>query len=128
VAQRALAGPLDHTALDVLRDLVDVYDRGLREPLPVPCRTAHAWADAARARRDPRRAAAGTWETQDTSPVPGEREDAAHVRVFGRDAPFTCLLDEPRPDERWSGERTRLGVYALRIWQPLFEVEQVETT
>jgi exodeoxyribonuclease V gamma subunit len=127
VAQHALAGPLDHTAVDVLRDLVEVYDRGLREPLPVPCRTAYAWADAVRAHRDPRRAAAGAWETQDTSPVPGEREDAAHVRVFGRDAPVTCLLAEPRADEAHAGERTRLGAYARRIWDPLFAVEQVET-
>ncbi len=90
--QRALAGPLDHRALDHLRDLVDVFDRGRCEPLPLPLRTGYAWADAVRARTDPRRTAEGEWTTRDGSPVPGEAADPAHVRVFGRQAPFEVLL------------------------------------
>jgi len=121
----SLVGPLDHRALDHLRALVDVFDRGTCEPLPVPLRTAHAWADSVRARKDPWRSAVFEWETRDGSPVPGEQDDAAHVRVYGRRAPIACLLQEPRPDERWHDERNRLGQYALRIWQPVFDQEQV---
>src|SRR6185312_13702606 len=32
----SLLGPLDHTAIDVLRDLVVLRDHGLRAPLPLP--------------------------------------------------------------------------------------------
>jgi exodeoxyribonuclease V gamma subunit len=123
--QHSLLGPLDHTALDHVKALVDIYDRGLRQPLPLPVKTAHAWADAIRAHRAPEQAALRQWETSDGSPVPGEQEDPAHVRVFGRNAPFRVLTEPPRSDEQWSDQRTRLGQYSLRMWQPVFDHEQV---
>jgi exodeoxyribonuclease V gamma subunit len=123
--QHSLLGPLDHTAPAHLRALVDVYDRGRCEPLPLPVRTTHAWADSIRAHKPPRWSAAREWETQTGSPVPGEQEDAAHVRVFGRAARFACLENRPRADERWNDEATRLGQYALRMWQPVFDNEMV---
>jgi exodeoxyribonuclease V gamma subunit len=121
----SLMGPLDHRAVDHLRTLVDVYDRGLREPLPLPLRTAHAWADAVRARKDPYWPARREWETQSGSPVPGEHEDAAHVRVYGRGAPFDCLVGPPRADELWDDQPHRMAQFAMRIWQPVFDHEQV---
>jgi exodeoxyribonuclease V gamma subunit len=118
-------GPIDHTAVDLLRELVDLHDRGLREPLPLPLRTGNAYAEAIHAHRDADRAAAYAWETSDSSPVPGEQDDAAHVRVFGRGAPLGCLKDPVRDDERWSDERHRLGQLALRLWEPLLGREKV---
>ena len=45
-ARRAIRSPM-------LRDLVDLYDQGMREPLPMPLRTAYAWAERpAQGRRD----------------------------------------------------------------------------
>jgi exodeoxyribonuclease V gamma subunit len=125
--QLSRQGPLvgAGTAVDHLRALVDVYDRGMREPLPLPARTAATWAEAVRIGRDPRWPARDAWETKPGSPVPGEQDDPAHVRVFGRDAPFSCLLDAAHADEQWGSERTRLGQYALNIWQPLFDAEEV---
>ena len=125
--QHSLIGPLDHSALDHLRALVDIYDRGRCEPLPLPLGTAHAWADSIRAHKDPEWSARREWETSDGSPVPGEQEDPAHVRVFGRGAPFRALLTEAGPDERWSDQDTRLGQYAWRMWQPVFDNEQVRS-
>ena len=122
---QSLVRPLDHRAIDHLRDLVDVYDRGRCEPLPVPLKTGFAWADAVRARKDPYWPARREWETQDSSPVPGEQDDPSHVRVYGRRAPFDRLVEDPRPDERWNDERNRMAQYALRIWQPVFDHEQV---
>ena len=100
--QHALVPPPDHTATALLGQLVDLYDRGMREPLPLPLRSAHAWAEATHAHREADRALAGAWESSDSSPVPGEQDDPAHVRVYGRGAPVSCLLEPARPDETWS--------------------------
>jgi exodeoxyribonuclease V gamma subunit len=84
-------------------------------------------ADAVRAHRQPDWPARGEWESSDGSPVPGEQEDPAHVRVFGRSAPVDCLLQPPASDETWNDQPHRLGQYALRLWQPIFDHEQVLT-
>ncbi len=123
--RHALLGPVDHTVHDLLAQLVDLHDRGLREPLPLPLGTGHAWADSRRAHRDPDRSSRSEWEGSEGSPVPGEREDAWHERLLGRAAPFEVLLEAPEADERWGSEGTRLGQYAARLWEPLFAHEQV---
>ncbi len=43
--RRALAGPLDHRAVDWLRDLVELRDEGMCRPLPLPIATAAAYAE-----------------------------------------------------------------------------------
>jgi exodeoxyribonuclease V gamma subunit len=125
---RALAGPLDHRAEGWLRELVDIYDRGMREPLPLPVKTACTYAEASLVRRrgghsDAEWKARREWETDRFSPtgIPGEDADPAHVRAFGQGAPLACLLTPPRPDETWNDEPHRLGQYAWRLWQPLLE-------
>jgi len=123
----SLLGPVDDTAIELLRSLVDVYDRGRREPLPVPLRTGFAWAEAVSAHAEPAWKARNAWESSERSPVPGEQDDASHVRVFGRHAPLDVLTVPPTSDEAWSTERTRIGQYALRIWDPLFAHERLHT-
>jgi exodeoxyribonuclease V gamma subunit len=108
-------------ALDLLRALVDVHDRGLREPLPLFARTSAAWAAAVHRRKDPEYAARDTWRGSDA--YPGERSDPAHVRVFGRDSDLDRLVGVPRDDEDWSDEPHRLGRYAQRVWGPLLSIE-----
>ncbi len=109
-----------------LAELVGLRDRGLREPLPIPVATAAAWASAYLDRdnpaADPFGAADREWATGDgAANMPrGEQDDPAHVRIYGRSAPLTTILGEPREDEMWfPGVRGRLGQLALRIWQPL---------
>ncbi len=123
--QHSLLGPLDHTASDLLRDLVDVFDRGQREPLPLPLKTGFAWADSLRSHSSPDWPARRAWETQSGSSIPGEQDDPHHVRVFGRRPPMSVLLEPPLEDEAWNDQKTRLGQYAVRVWQPLFAHEQV---
>jgi exodeoxyribonuclease V gamma subunit len=124
----AQTGPLDHRARDWLRELVDLYDRGLCEPLPLPVKTACAYAEAAhRALRgegvDPDQMAAREWITDPFNKfgITGEDGDVAHVRVFGEHPGMGCLTTAPRPDEDWNDAPHRLGRYALRLWTPLLD-------
>ncbi len=117
-------------ALKALEDLVDLYDRGLREPLPLCCKTSAAWAEARRERRDPCQDCLKAWRSQDGPP--GENRDPAHVLVFGAGAPLDALCQSsPRDDEDGPGwamdEHHRFGRLARRLWDPLLEVEKRES-
>ncbi|MCW2781287.1 MAG: recC [Marmoricola sp.] len=120
--QESLMGPLDHTALGHLRDLVDLFDRGMAAPVPLPVKTAFAWADKVRVHSSPTYGARNAWES---GQFPGEQDDAHHVRVYGAHAPLGVLLGQPLAGEDWNSEQTRLGQYALRLWQPIFDHERV---
>ncbi len=104
------AGPL-------LSDLVAIYDAGMRRPIPLPLRTGHAWAQANP--RSARQRAEGPW-SKDRFGV--ENQDEAHVRVWGRDAPLSLLLEQrPEPGEDHPDQSTRLGALACRLWAPILE-------
>ncbi|MFC5177549.1 exodeoxyribonuclease V subunit gamma [Nocardioides taihuensis] len=112
--KRALAGPLDHRAVDWLRDLCDLRDEGLRAPLAAPLLTAQAWAEAHALElmgndRPPAQAAEKAWRTDANNSfgIQGEDADPAHVRVWGEGAPVSVLLD------------AGLAAHAWRIWEPL---------
>jgi exodeoxyribonuclease V gamma subunit len=112
--KRALSGPLDHRVVDWLRDLVDLREQGLREPLPVPVATASAWAEAHLRElmgqdAPPAEAARRAWETDPHHAygIEGEDADAYHQRLYGVRAPVEVLLD------------AGLGEHAWRIWEPL---------
>lgn len=115
---RAAFGSVDD-AHERLRDLVDLYDTGLRGPLPLPLKTGHAWAQATPQAR--RAKAEQVWAHDRFNP---ERDDEAHVRVWGPRAPVTVLLDPPRPGEAvgpGADETTRLGALAARLWAPILQ-------
>lgn len=126
--QRSRLGPLDHTALDLLRDLVALRDRGLTEPLPLPVKASAAYADARRTNADPADAlwrAGQQWAGQRwTAGADGECADPEHVRVHGPQAPLPGTGEEPRPGEEHRGETTRFGALAMRVWSPLLENER----
>lgn len=111
---RALAGPLDHRAPDLLRDLVALRELGLERPLPLPIATGEAWAAAhalelAGADESPESAATRAWCTDPFNRfgIEGEDADPAHVRVYGASAPLATLLDDG------------LASLAWRLWEPL---------
>jgi exodeoxyribonuclease V gamma subunit len=106
--------------LAALAILADLHDRGLREPLPLICRTSGAYA---RFRADPRAAARREWlSSWDFS---REDRDREHVIAFGGMLTLDELLDAPpRGDERWDPlEESRFGQYARRLWQDLLAHE-----
>jgi exodeoxyribonuclease V gamma subunit len=111
-------------ALEQLEQLVGLYDKGLREPLPMPVKTAHEYA-AARFRdadvSEARRRAGMKWTS---GTYPGEDDDQAHQQVWGRRAPFETLLAPAQPDESWGGEPDRFAELAVRLWFPLLGHEQ----
>jgi exodeoxyribonuclease V gamma subunit len=96
--------------------LIDLYDRGMREPLPIACRTSAAFAAGGVARAE-----------GESDRFPKEDRDPEHELVYGASFPYASLLESlPREDERWDPvERTRFGQYALRLWRGLLAVEVV---
>ncbi len=112
--RRALAGPLDHRAVDWLRELVELRDRGLREPVPLPVSTGLAWAEAhalelTGSDRPPTTAAEKVWRTDPNNSygITGEDDDAWHARVWGTRAPLAALVEAGLPDIAW------------QVWSPL---------
>ncbi|MUM19650.1 exodeoxyribonuclease V subunit gamma [Mycobacterium sp. CBMA271] len=115
---RTLGRPDD--PVDVLRDLVAIYDAGRREPLPLPLKTSYAWAEARTTRDDPELQAGYRWRS---SKFPGEEADPAVERAFGRGVWLRHLMQPLLPGEETAGETNRLGAYAARLWLPLLRAE-----
>lgn len=111
----------------ILRQLVDVYDRGMVEPLPLAPRTSERYADRRRAGMDVAEARADAEQAwSGTNQVPGEIADDAVCFVHGADVPFARLWDvAPGEGEQWPGEGSRFGVLARLVWDPLLGCEEV---
>ena len=116
-------------AIAQLRRLVDLYERGMREALPLFARTSAAWAEAARTGGgDPRAEAQRTWESGFR--YEGEDSDLSHHLAFGGAPPLAELIAAgPAADESGDGwaqdETSRLGRLARRLWDPLLSREEV---
>ncbi|MGY1829062.1 exodeoxyribonuclease V subunit gamma [Geodermatophilus sp. SYSU D01180] len=117
-----LTAPTD--ALDVLGDLLELYDAGLCEPLPLATRASAAYAEArlgGTSVEQALRSAGDAWARGEG----GERDDRHHAHVWGERAPLTTLLGAaPADGEQWPGESTRFGALACRLWAPVRDAEQ----
>jgi len=93
-------------ALEQLAVVLDLYDRGMREPLPLACETSAAYAQHGEI------AASKAW----TSTFDYDKEDRQpeHLLVYGAQIPFGELL-----------ARRLFRDYAHRLWDGLLAVEQV---
>jgi exodeoxyribonuclease V gamma subunit len=115
-------------ALEQLTGLLDLYDRGMREPLPLACDTSAAYVEAVLPggdREAGEAAAKAAWET--VFRYDKEDRQPEHVLVYGEAIPFGALLARtPREDESWEeGEETRFGRYAMRLWRALLAAEEL---
>ncbi len=109
-------------ALRELAVLVDLFERGMREPLPLYCKTSAAYAAAVAAAKDGRAAAEKEWASE----WKFSKEDAEpeHRLVLGGKRTVDELFDEAARDEEsgegWAlDESTRTGRYARRLWDGL---------
>ena len=118
-----LTAPADAAA--VLAALVELRDRGLREPLPLAVKTSAAYAQA-RLGGDSQEQALDSAEREWRNDFGGEQEDRHHVHVWGERPPLAALLEqEPRPGEQWPGEGTRFGALACGLWAPALAAEEL---
>jgi exodeoxyribonuclease V gamma subunit len=127
-AQRSVFDPLPAAeAAAALAELVALYRAGLRSPLPLPIKTAAAYADR-RNHSDTPTAREGASREWLTDRFPGEQEDAEHVLLYGERAPLSVLTTQ-RPAEGeggagWHADETdRFGLLARRLWGRLLDAE-----
>jgi exodeoxyribonuclease V gamma subunit len=76
-------------ALTELESLVELYDRGLREPLPLYCLTSASYAEAAATGRNPITAARKAWTSEWN--FDHEDKELEHQLVLGGVLPFDEL-------------------------------------
>ena len=114
-------------AAAALDELVALYRAGLRSPLPLPVKTAAAYADR-RNHSDTPTAREGAEREWLTDRFPGEQEDAEHVLLYGERAPLTVLTTQRPADGEggpgWHADETdRFGLLARRLWGRLLDAE-----
>ncbi len=123
--QVATLGPVaPEAAARLLAEVVDVYDRGLRSPLPLVAKTSFRYAEARSRNRSVAvalRDAGREWVNN----FGGEQTDREHELVWGAGAPLDVLLAEPPTDDEagWFDETTRFGALGRRLWTPLLAHE-----
>jgi exodeoxyribonuclease V gamma subunit len=139
IAEVAIAGDTAtdryEAAIEELELLVALLDLGMREPLPLYCKTSAAYAEAARGGRDPVDPATKQWESGHTGRygwISRENEEPEHLIALGGAVAFEQLLEvAPGPDETGDGwaadERSRLGRLSRRLWDGLLDREQVSS-
>ena len=108
--------------------LIDLYDRGMREPLPMFCLTSAAYAESARQGQDGYAAAVKEWETEWN--FDKEDREAEHQMAFGGVLTLSEVLQfAPGEDECGEGwvesETSRFGRLARRLWEGLLAREEV---
>jgi exodeoxyribonuclease V gamma subunit len=126
--QRSLLGPLSHDdATAALDEIVALYRSGLRAALPLPVKTAGAYA-ALRNRGNPVPTALVRAGQNWLADKYGEQLDAEHELIYGPDAPLSVLTEQrPWPGEGgrgWAADETnRFGLLARRLWGRLLDAE-----
>jgi exodeoxyribonuclease V gamma subunit len=120
-------------ALERLAALIELRDRGLREPLPIASFSSAAYAAGVASDGVGSEEALGAAEKawQSGFKVPGEDAEPEMVRAFGAELTLAELMEiPPAPDEQGPGwpaeEPSRFGRCARRLWDPLLAVEAVE--
>ncbi len=109
-------------AIQRLDELVDLYLRGMADPLPLFCETSYEFA--ASSNEDKIRDAWLTWGGW------GEATDRHHRAIFGDGREYEDLLvfDVPADEQGgdWPAGDNRFEVLARRLWFPIFEATMTD--
>jgi exodeoxyribonuclease V gamma subunit len=126
--RRSTLGPVDPaTAAAALATLIQLHDEGMREPLPLALKASHAYACCRTRGGSPDQAVALTRQEWTRFGGGGESDDPAHTLVWGGAAPLDVLLTEPATGAgTTTGEPSRFGALAMRLWVPLLDAETVD--
>ncbi len=109
----ATFGPIDREkAVTYLGQLVDLYEQGLREPLPLPLKTSYGYAGAMVKLEGDDQALFQARRAWASGKFPGEDDDAPNTLVWGSRAPFDEVFDVPP---------TRLAALSVQLWAPLLQ-------
>ncbi|SDO60438.1 DNA helicase/exodeoxyribonuclease V, gamma subunit [Nakamurella panacisegetis] len=109
----ATFGPIEQQkARTYLAALVELYDAGLCEPLPLPLKTSFAYAGSVVKMEGEDQAAFAARRSWSSGKFPGEDDDAPHTLVWGNRAPFEDVFGDPA---------TRLGELSVQLWGPLLQ-------
>ncbi|MGI8612789.1 MAG: exodeoxyribonuclease V subunit gamma [Nocardioidaceae bacterium] len=124
-----LAAPPRDDAVAVLGTLVDLRDRGLCEPLPLPLDAAHSYAHS-RHLHDHEQAVLD--ELTKKWPEAFEAKDDWHVRLWGAQSSFADVSaaragDADQRNGATERETARFGALACRLWWPLLDAETLES-
>ena len=125
-SQTAVGPVSQDEALGWLGDLIELYDAGLREPLPIASQSSFDYASARRRGapvEDAVKAATNAWEGSRSWGSEGQEPEHSHV--YGP-APSFAVLSDPLPGpgdgaQVWGDEPTRFGVLSRRWWDPMLE-------
>ena len=114
-------------AIAGLEILVDLYQRGMREPLPIYCATSAAWVAESNRDQSPFGAARVRWGSR-SDDFPGESSEPEHLTVLGSAVPLEQLLERlPDDDEAGPGwdsrQNSRFERLAARLWRPILKHE-----
>lgn len=122
-------GPVDdRKAAELLRDLVAIYDEGLRHPLPLPLKSASIYAQYRRSQASTYEALRVARKRWRDDRFPGEQSDKEHIELWGPKAELPGarkdgwgeLANWGEPDEP-----APFGAYAVRVWRPLLDAENL---
>jgi exodeoxyribonuclease V gamma subunit len=112
--------------------VVDLFKLGMREPLPLYCKTSAAYAAAREAGADDADdVAKKEWETTQRART-NEDSDAEHVFALG-ELSFKELVEQSGPTDEdglarcTPPEASRFGLYARLLWGGLLEHETVHS-
>jgi len=135
----ALTAPSAGQAAGLLEQLVDLRERATRGPLPLPVKSAAAYAGERLGRVFPEVAMdAANKEWVGGERFPGEHAETAHTIAWGEGGRLEKIGGMPDEVERtwdWPAvgtprreeperSETRFGVLAMRVWAPLLMQEQ----
>ncbi len=116
--QRSTMGPMSvDEATVALHELVDIYDQGMREPIPLVVRSSASFAQARHRGQSAGNAltyARKEWQGGDI--VPGESSEGEHALVWGDSPAFEVLTEQPQ----------RFAQLASALWDRLLSNEKID--